>query len=261
MSLGAAAAVFLCWPVLMNYKVGPTPYEITPTLSWEQYQNYCHQPAWEESSSKAQVQVRCAHLEGISVTWEGYVTNVRLKSLGNNLDAVIGTLPEVVKSRLTCFLGEPYQESCNATSKNSKQKCKTILEIQKRRQRCHLASWNHYEFEISVKMKNGMWGSNAEVILDADHSFTNFSLNIYPGDKVWFTGVLENNGHEGDAMLGGSDPHIELEEVGCLACHVIDLESYKRQRFHLDWSSILQHVYLGVKTVLNFCFNPIVIFR
>lgn len=245
----------------MEYKRDLGSYELAPTLTWEQYQNHCHQPAWEESSSKAQVQVRCAHLEGITVTWEGYVTNVRLKSLTNNVAYLLDKVPDLFRSPLTCWLGEPYKDTCNSTNKVSMNKCKSVLEVQRKRQKCHLSAWNWYEYEIAVKMKNGMWGSNAEVILIGDRSFTNFSLNIYPGDKIWFSGALMNTGLEGEAMLGGSDPHIELEEAGCLACHSIDLKSFKRNRYQINVNVVLKHAYKGIKTVLNFLLNPIVIFK
>lgn len=98
-------------------------------------------------------------------------------------------------------------------------------------------------------------------LLRIDHSFTNFSLNIYPGDKVWFSGILLNEGLTGESLLGGNEPRVELEEIGCLACHSIDLKSYKRYKYHLTFSSILSDLWLGVKTVLNFLFNPIVMFK
>ena len=56
-------------------------------LSWEQYQNHCHQPAWEQSSV-ALVQLRCSHLAGTQVGWDGYVTDVRIRSISNTLEAV-----------------------------------------------------------------------------------------------------------------------------------------------------------------------------
>ncbi|XP_033220611.1 wolframin isoform X2 [Belonocnema kinseyi] len=264
LALGFVAGIFLSWPVIVGYKqeVGSSPYEIIPTLSWEQYQNHCHQPAWEETSSKAQVQVYCAHLEGISVSWEGYVTNVRLKSVKNNVALLVNQLPELVRVPISCLLGKRYQdEDCKSGNDMRKSDCRTFLDIQKRKNRCHLADWDWYEFEISVKMKSGMWGSNAEVILLGDQSFKNFSLNIYPGDKIWFSGSLLNSGLESESLLGGSEPHIDLEEAGCLACHTIDLKSSKRFRYQINLKKILKDVFLGLKTVLNFLFNPIVIFK
>lgn len=56
-------------------------------LSWEQYQNHCHQPAWEQSSV-ALVQLRCSHLVGTPVGWDGYVTDVRIRSISNTLETV-----------------------------------------------------------------------------------------------------------------------------------------------------------------------------
>ncbi|XP_051164019.1 wolframin [Leptopilina boulardi] len=265
LSVGFIAGVFLSWPMIIGYKqeVSTNQYEVIPTLSWEQYQNHCHQPAWEETSSKAQVQVQCAHLEGMSISWEGYVTNVRLKSIKNNVAFIINKLPNFLKVPLSCLMGKRYQDEkdCNNGNEIRKRHCQTFLDIQKRRNKCHLANWDWYEFEIFVKMKSGMWVSNSEVILLGDQSFKNFSLNIYPGDKIWFSGVLLNNGLKKESLLGGLKPHINLEEAGCLACHTIDLKPSKQYRYELNFNSLLKDVFLGLKTVLNFLFNPIVIFK
>lgn len=252
--------------MIMEYKQDSDEisYEIASSLTWDQYRNYCHQPAWEEMSSKAQVQVQCAQLEGIPVSWEGYVTNVRLKSIKNNIAVILNRLPDNIRSIVSCMYGEPYEEKCNSGDDTRKKNCKHITNIQKRRSKCHLPAWDRYEFEIFVKMKNGIWGSTTEIRLVADHSFTNFSLNIYPGDKIWFSGVLLNDGFEKESLLGGAEsPHIDLEEAGCLACNSLDLEtSYKRyNRYRVSLSSIIRDLCLSVKTVLNFLLNPIVMFK
>ncbi|KAG6794922.1 wolframin isoform X1 [Apis mellifera caucasica] len=259
--MGISAGIFLSWPMIMEFKQEPDSYESVSSLSWEQYQNHCHQPAWEELSSKAQVQIQCADLEGILISWEGYVTNIKLKSIKNNIAAIFNKLPDSIRNIISCMYGEPYLNSCDSNDKLRQENCRHFASIQKRRNKCYFPSWNQYEFEISVKMKSGMWGNNAEILLVADHSFTNFSLNIYPGDKIWFSGTLLNNGLEDESLLGGSEPHIALEEIGCLACHSIDLKSYKRYKYHVTISSILSDLYLGVKTVLNFLLNPIVMFK
>ncbi|KYN39509.1 Wolframin, partial [Trachymyrmex septentrionalis] len=261
--LGVSAATFLSWPMIMEYNQdSDEAYDIVSTLTWDQYQNYCHQPAWEELSSKAQVQVQCAQLEGIPVSWEGYVTNIRVKSIKNNIAVVLNKLPNNIRTILSCMYGEPYEENCNSGDDTRRKNCKHITNIQKKRNKCYFPSWDQYEFEIFVKMKSGIWGSTTEIRLIADHSFTNFSLNIYPGDKIWFSGALLNNDLETESLLGGAELHIDLEEVGCLACNSLDLKtSYKRYRYRISLSSIIRDLCLSVKTVLNFLLNPIVMFK
>lgn len=262
-TLGIAAGLLLGWSMFTGSKreMESTLYETVPALSWEQYQNYCHQPAWEESASIAQVQVECAHLEGISVSWEGYVTKVKVKSIENSLEKVLNKFPDVIRTPLTCSYGEVYEENCTTGDELWKKNCKTLWELKRRRNKCHLASWNKYEFEISVKMKSGMWGTNGELILIADHSFANFSLNIYSGDKIWFIGTLTNSELERESLLGGTRPHLQLEEVGCHVCHTTRLKSFKRYRYEVTLTSVMRDIYLGVKSVLNFLLNPLVIFK
>ncbi|XP_076165407.1 wolframin ER transmembrane glycoprotein wfs1 isoform X2 [Ptiloglossa arizonensis] len=258
MFMGIGAGMFLSWPMIIEYKQVSDTSEVMATLSWEQYQNHCHQPAWEELSSRAQVQVQCADLEGILVSWEGDVSNIKLRSIKNNIAAIFDKLPDSIRNVISCIYGEPYSDNCDAVDESRQNNCKHFASIQKRRNKCHFPAWNHYEFEISVKMKSRLYGNNTEVVLVSDHSFTNFSLNIYPGDKIWFSGMLLNNGLNKESLLGGSEPHIELEEIGCITCY---LKSYKRYKYHITFSSILNDLCLGVKTVLNFLLNPIVMFK
>lgn len=266
LGLGLVAGTFLSWPLINDYKEddrSDPSVGMVATLTWEQYQNYCHQSAWEETSSKAQVQVQCAQLEGATISWEGYVTNVRLKSIDNKLGTVLKKLPNLVSEPLSCLWGDPIENDCRMLDQLRRKSCQTIprTNLRGRKEKCHLFGWNRYEFEIFVKMKNHIWGSNAEIVLIGDHSFTNFSLNIYPGDKIRFSGILTNQGLQSESLLGGARPHVDLDDVACIACHVTELQPTKRQRYEFSVSSITQTLYLGTKLILNFLFNPLVIFK
>jgi hypothetical protein len=90
--LGVLAALSLLLPalpdlsrqtdILVDYTDGSAG-----RLSWEQYQTHCHQPAWEQSSV-ASVQSRCSHLVGTPVGWDGYVTDIRIRSISNTLETI-----------------------------------------------------------------------------------------------------------------------------------------------------------------------------
>lgn len=265
--LGLIAVIFLSWPTGQDFRSDDSVDMMTqndmPTLTWEQYQNHCHQPAWEELSNKAQVQLQCAQLEGVLVSWEGYVTNIRIKSINNDITNFIRKLPTLVESKLSCIFGEIVNEDyCKRSGILLTTYCNTIVKKNQKKEQCHLFNWNRYEFEISVKMKNGIWGNKAEIVLIGDDSFKNFSLNIYPGDQIRFSGILTNYKLENESLLGGSRPHVHLEDIDCLVCHTIDLKSYKRQaRFKLTSNLFWSTLALGFKTVLNFLLNPLVVFK
>jgi len=127
----------------MEYNQDSDEYDIASTLTWDQYQNYCHQPAWEESSSKAQVQVQCAQLEGIPISWEGYVTNIRLKSIKNNIAVILNRLPDNIRTIFSCMYGEPYEENCISGDDTRRKNCKHITNIQKKRKNSLVLSGVH----------------------------------------------------------------------------------------------------------------------
>nr|CAD7590594.1 unnamed protein product [Timema genevievae] len=254
---GVVAAVFLIHPLLYDGQ-DSTSMESVGSLSWEQYQNHCHQPAWEQSSLAA-VQLRCAHLADVSVSWDGYVTDIRVRNIHNVLDTVLSKFPVPVRDTLACWYGDKYDGDCRRQDTNYGS-CKMMRELKLRRAACHLHAWDRYEFEIVVKMKSGMWGTGALVSLVADDSFRNFTTALRTGDRVWFTGLLMN-GMTADSLLGGPSPQVDLEEIGCLGCHTSELQIHKKPVVGAGNGTLLGYLYTGIKSVLNFVFNPLVIFR
>lgn len=258
-----AAAVFLLMPLATQFSDEDDENSDQfgeRTLTWEQYLNYCHQPAWEQASMAA-VQLQCAELSGTPVSWDGYVSEVKIRSISNGLDNVINKLPFPLYNFLSCYYGVRHADNCDEhLSEIQFKKCKIFKNLKTKHSKCHLEGWNKYEFEIHVKMKSGMWGTAAEVLLVAEHSFQNFTLALKPGDRVWFSGTLLNDG-KGDYLLGGKKPQVDLQEIGCLGCHITDMGIYKKNTVSLDSVAILSYLYVGVKSVLNFVFNPLVIFK
>ena len=111
-----------------------------------------------------------------------------------------------------------------------------------------------------------MWGKGAEVTLIAEDSFRNFTLALRPCDRVWFAGYLMNGAGKdsSDHVLGGLKPQVDLEAVGCLGCHRSDLQIHKRGGGALKSGSpelLVAYGYAGLKSVLNFILNPVVIFK
>ncbi|XP_063233013.1 wolframin isoform X2 [Bacillus rossius redtenbacheri] len=251
------AALFLAQSLArdLGAEAGPDYQQPGATaLGWEQYQNHCHQPAWEQASMGA-AQVRCAHLAGVQVAWEGYVADVRVGSVRNTLEAVLSRLPGAVRDALVCWFGEEYRRDCLVGDS-----CRVAERLKLQHARCHLEAWNRYEFEIAVKMKSGMWGSGAVVTLVADDSFRNFTLALRTGDRVWFSGALFS-GAAPEALLGGPKPRVQLDEIGCLGCHGGELPIHKRKPASTGTTTLAGYLYAGLKSVLNFMFNPLVIFR
>ncbi|XP_049811147.1 wolframin [Schistocerca nitens] len=261
--LGIAAAVFLLLPLVQE--IGSNQHQQTEapdadtSLTWEQYQNYCHQPAWEESSVTA-VQLRCIPLAGAIVTWDGYVTKVKVTEVSNTLRDITSKLPRSVRDIISCWYGEPSELDCNSVKKeNEAQICKIVRGIQRSQSKCHLESFNRYKFEVTVNMKSGMFGRGAEVILIADDFFRNFTFAVKPRDHIWFSGTLVNE--EGDSILGGTKPRVDLNEIGCLDCHMSHLQIHRKTSTKIGLENVLDYVYVGMKFVLNFVFNPLVIFK
>lgn len=109
-------------------------------------------------------------------------------------------------------------------------------------------------------MKGGLWDNQPIILLHADDSFKNITLRLRPGDRIWFSGTLSQE-LQGNYLLGDKTaPMIILDELGCLICHTSDIRSVKRPNRNAIRDT-LNLTISGLKFLLNFVFNPIIIFK
>lgn len=233
--------------------------EVKP-LSWEVYQKFCHQPSWEKNNM-AVTQRKCVELDDVKVSWEGYVNHVKIESMSNPFRQFFDKLPRALSDYLYCLYGEEVTNDCDETNDLLKDDCLQFHDSIKSKRKCSLAKHNKYSFEISVRMKSGMWGKTAESALILDNTFTNFSFALQVSDHIWFKGLLKNQGSS-EGILGGTKPHVVVEELGCLDCHNLELTRMKiKEKREVKADDVLRFLYLGVKCVLNFLFSPVVVFK
>ncbi|KAK4875312.1 hypothetical protein RN001_011734 [Aquatica leii] len=232
------------------------------SISWDQYQNFCHEPAWE-TDNVAVTQMRCSKLVDVMVEWNGYINEIKIKSISNFRKRIFDHLPAALSQYLYCYYGEPLQHDCNKIPDILADDCLMFYDAIKSTKRCSLEKFNTYQFEILVRMQSGIWGKSAEVVLDVNHYFKNFTLGLKPNDHIKFKGLLINaDSPEDNGILGGLTPHVSLQHIQCVACHnpkltEIKLDSHKG----VSIQNVLSGFYLGVKFVLNFLFQPIIVFR
>lgn len=220
-------------------------------LSWDVYQKFCHQPSWEQNSIAA-TQLRCLDLDDVRVSWEGYVNNVKIRSVTNKIKQILDKLPQGLNQHFSCVYGDEINDDCTDD-------CFAFYETMKSKRKCSLARYNTYTFEINLRMQSGMWGKTAEAILILEDYFKNFTFALKPSDHVWFKGHLLNENSE---LLGGLMPHVVVDEIGCLDCHNAQLTHAQRNvRQEVKFEDMASFLFVGVKCVLNFLFNPIVIFK
>ncbi|KAF5304186.1 hypothetical protein FQR65_LT08080 [Abscondita terminalis] len=230
------------------------------SISWDQYQQFCHEPAWEVDNV-AVTQMRCSKLADVAVEWNGYVNEIKIKRISNFRKQIFDHLPLFLSKHLYCYYGEPLQNDCDGIPEILADDCLMFYDAIKATKPCGLEKFNTYQFEIVVRMQSGMWGKSAEVVLEADHYFKNFTLELKPNDQIKFRGSLMN-GVSADEILGSLTPHVYLQHVQCVACHNPKLNEMKLEiRKFVDVPYAINSFYQGFKFVLNFLFQPIIVFR
>lgn len=236
--------------------------KIDQYMSWEVFQKFCHQPVWQEENV-AVAQIKCAELENTLIHWDGYVTDIKIKSISNTWKKFIDKLPSTFASYLYCFYGEEVKDDCKNIPDIVRDDCLSFYNSIKFVNKCSLEKYNVYNFEILITMQSGIWAKTTQVSLDVADVFKNFTLGLKPNDHIWFKGSIYNNEYIGaDGVLGGFKPCVKLNEIGCISCFNKILTDTKISiDNNCNLRSVLNMFYSGCKFILNVLFNPIVIIK
>lgn len=187
-------------------------------LSWHRFYEHCGPPAWKYNN-RIGTQLKCSHLEGLAVAWEGEVTQVQISNV-RNLPAyyIHNYLPDWLAQLIRCFFAEKKSgknddittEECllspnylneykdlksPSSSTSSSSSSSTTREEKSNRKCCSLNKWNTYEYEINVRMASkSLLSKGIEIVLQASHRFGNFTERLAQGDRIHFYGFLMNGG-------------------------------------------------------------------
>lgn len=213
-----------------------------PVLTWDQYQTYCHQPAWEKTNM-AEVEVACMHLLGNRIGGEGKVLSVKTVSVNNLLKNVVSKLPAFISKVVKCILGVQYQNCQHEPNTIQYERC--LLYNTAKTDSCHLEDWNVYQFQIILSMSNSE-GIEAEACIETDDVCKNFVMNIKNGDHLQFIGILQDN-------PGSLLPKLKLQTSVCDSCSHINICDYNQYFFSANWPKIM-------KFYLKFFFFPLVMY-
>lgn len=145
-----AAIVFLTAPYMHHPEYDESPRDLfhhqdltpaqesAPNWSWDVFYKYCKQPAWDSGASKMKTQIRCAHLDGTRIYWQGSVLEVEIAAIRNvRLHWIRRLLPEWLAEVVVCYYGEPNKDDCLAG-----EECGEIRKLISEQNQCNLDKWN-----------------------------------------------------------------------------------------------------------------------
>ncbi|XP_068155757.1 wolframin isoform X1 [Drosophila tropicalis] len=232
------------------------------TLQWDRFHALCAQPVQEETN-KIKAQLRCSHLNGMHVAWEGSVDKVQIGRVSNILEDIISNyLPTWLARILRCVHGENIAQHFECDPKSESQ-CETWQRVIQTLERCSLQNWDRYEYELLVKVGSGsssrLLGRSTftNVLLKAHHDFGNFTRRLSHGDQILFYGVL----HE--SRLLAKNVQIQLKTIECLSCNSENLGSVSIERLAATspMDARLQDLKRGIKYLLNALLSPLITFK
>ena len=236
-------------------------------LNWDLYHKYC---LASTQVNRIDTQIRCSHLEGSEIYWDGIVSDVGIGTVKNWRQSLMQSfLPEFISSSLICYFGEMNRANC---FESETCEIKDYLESQKK---CNVDKFNSYEYEIVVKIASiaskGILNLNprqeSKVVIKAEHTFGNFTQRINSSDKIWFKGVLRTALNSKSSNIEHQDSEnirkitrVDLTAIGCLQCSDKSLTPMSMKN-SLKFENQLKDLRRAVKYLLNVLFNPLVTFK
>lgn len=241
-------------------------------LSWELYHKYCL--AWTHTN-RINTQIRCSHLDGTEIYWDGVVSDVGISNVKNwRRDLLENYIPKFFSSQLVCYFGELTQANC---FEGENCNIKDFIEGQKH---CNVDKWNSYEYNIEVKIatpgNKGILNLNSrqesKIVIKAEHAFGNFTQRINASDKIWFKGILKTSlssraddfivqkSQATENLKNSKHTRVDLTAIGCLQCSDKDLLPISIKS-NLKIENRLKDLRRALKYLLNVLFNPLVTFK
>lgn len=225
-------------------------------LKYDLFNRYCHSPI-KKSGNRISAQLKCEQFNGLTVKWEGTVTNIELNQVFNIRARLLSFLPEFLAQPIFCWFGEPNELMYDVYDNDELDYLKSIF---KEHRKCNVNHWNSYEYRIGITMDY----SPAVIHLLAQHQFVNFTKYMNRSDRVWFKGALlmsaaKNTGAEHASKIVHDIERypisIHLGAIGCVNCQHTELKPVFATNL-LKINS--QNLYNGFKYLMNVLFNPLI---
>ncbi|KAI8423158.1 hypothetical protein MSG28_014221 [Choristoneura fumiferana] len=232
-------------------------------ISWEDYYNNCNSPSWIESNMAA-TQMKCSVLDGAHVNWEGYIKEIELKSINNRWDDFAAWLPGFLQEYFKCYYGDEYMTLCQSDS--SIKECQFVRNVARHSGKiCHLNRYNEYTYEIKVIMEasGGLLKRHAEIAITYNHYFTNYTRLLHSDERIRFRGIITNEPNKYN--IGTKNLNVQGYEINCLECRdargTISSKAPSVSKFSELFKTVVNDCVVSTKNVLNFLFNPVVVFK
>ncbi|XP_059050529.1 wolframin isoform X2 [Achroia grisella] len=234
-------------------------------INWEDYYNQCNNPSWSDDNM-ATTQIKCSVLEGANVNWEGYVKEVKLKSVVNRWNAVAAWLPGIMQEYFKCYYGEEYATLCQEPDgPYSKKDCEFVRSVARQSGKsCHLNNLNEYTYEVKLLMETsgGLLKRHAEISVQFEHHFKNFTHQLRADDKIRFKGVLSNTE---TYDIGAKELNVKGHEIHCLECKqasgTVTTRTPAVSKLSELVKTIMNDCIVSTKYILNFLLNPVIVFK
>lgn len=258
-SLLSIVALFFLVSVMMGSTSNHdlySPKQTEKSVSWPYYHKLCYEPSW--NGNVAQMQLKCSYLENVPVNWDGYVKEISITSVKNPRKYFIDKFPIALRNYLYCFYGEKIERNCNETKDITESDCHYFYDIVTSNNECTLEKFNRYEFNIIVTMRSSMWDKGHDINIQVGDYFKNFTFLLQPEDNIWFKGVLLNN----FSSPSNNQANVRLVEIGCVQCSDEKLMRVTSASLEdVNLRSIINDIFVGLKSVLNFILNPVIVVK
>lgn len=114
-----------------------------------------------------------------------------------------------------------------------------------------------------MEASGGLLKRHAEISVNFDHYFNNFTRLLRYDDKIRFKGILSND--NGPYPIGTKALIIKGHEINCLECKeargTISSKVPSSSKLSELLKTIVNDCLVSTKYILNFLLNPVIIFK
>ncbi|KAI6650542.1 Wolframin [Oopsacas minuta] len=161
-----------------------------PPLTWDNYYEWCTPPEGWDNVNEAKYQLKCLHLAGRSVSVEGRVLSVSMKSRENAMEYYFNKLPLVyLGDGLKCLFGQGTlsKEDCDTwEGEGDEDICKYS--------KCAISIGSKFNFEIIIETIHRARGVSTNMKIEASNYYLEEirELNIY--ERIMMNADILNPG-------------------------------------------------------------------
>lgn len=225
--LAIVPLIFVRFPTVTETQAAP--------LTTDSFLQVCN----AEGPEHMEIAMKCNHLKGTKVTWQGKIAGSKVTGVSNEVTSMLNVFPSFLANPLRCIYGKSYGDcSDEDMSEQDVEYCKLMTSLGNK---CGLEEHDKYTYSFDIQFADGQLSAS----VDAGTGFKKFYLALLEGDEVEIKGTI---------VESLSRPlKIKLKEIKCLN-RELNLDSFVEEEAEDMYYTLFEE---SLRVAFNFFWYPL----